>query len=410
MTGHTRTASQPTLFWSIILLLSVMLIVQPAARAASPVFLVKNINSLTGSDPVGLKDIGGVLYFQANEDWAPRTLWRSDGTEAGTYKVDLGSNVVEPFVPIPFEDKLLIIAKGSSSGYALFANDGSSSNSTLLKDNFAPSSELGIIGNAWYFVVAGTSTELWKTDGTAAGTLKVSTLSSGTYVRGEKVVLDNVTYFTLENSLWKTDGTTAGTAKIKEFTIGVGSLTVLNSKLIFVADDGTSGGEVWTSDGTAQGTALLVDITPGSGTSLFPHGPGLFRAGNRVVFRVGNPSYTLWSTDGTVQGTQKIRSISSFASSIAGNGNLVFFAGDTPESGWELWVSDGTVGGTHQVLDQQPGPDGAQPVRFFIVDQKVVYVTLGGQIWVSDGTESGTAQISEPFGVSSTSMASFVPS
>ena len=66
--------------------------VQPAAQPSSPVFLVKNINSVTGSDPVGLKDIKGVLYFQANEDWAPRTLWRSDGSEAGTYKVDLGSN------------------------------------------------------------------------------------------------------------------------------------------------------------------------------------------------------------------------------------------------------------------------------------------------------------------------------
>ena len=42
--------------------------VQPAAQPSSPVFLVKNINSVTGSDPVGLKDIKGVLYFQANED------------------------------------------------------------------------------------------------------------------------------------------------------------------------------------------------------------------------------------------------------------------------------------------------------------------------------------------------------
>src|SRR5205807_2023500 len=65
---------------------------------------------------------------------------------------------------------------------------------------------------------------------------------------------------TTGNELWKTDGTPAGTGLVKDIQAGViGSwprkLTSFRGKLFFAADDG-SGIELWRSDGTQAGTVM----------------------------------------------------------------------------------------------------------------------------------------------------------
>ena len=42
------------------------------------------------------------------------------------------------------------------------------------------------------------------------------------------------------------------------------SLSVINNKLYFGANDGVNGSEWWTSDGTTAGTNLFIDVNPGS--------------------------------------------------------------------------------------------------------------------------------------------------
>lgn len=70
--------------------------------------------------------------------------------------------------------------------------------------------------------------------------------------------------------LWKTDGTTAGTVMVKNITTiaGVGSspfgFTVFNSALYFQANDGATGSELWKTDGTGDGTARMKDLCPGN--------------------------------------------------------------------------------------------------------------------------------------------------
>ena len=60
--------------------------------------------------------------------------------------------------------------------------------------------------------------------------------------------------------LWKSDGTSAGTTRLVD--IGTGSftsfpsdLTAVGNTLFFGADDGSSGYELWKSDGTSAGTS-----------------------------------------------------------------------------------------------------------------------------------------------------------
>ena len=85
--------------------------------------------------------------------------------------------------------------------------------------------------------------------------------------------------------LWKSDGTAAGTTHGQGHLLGAGGsapseLTELSGgTLFFVADDGTNGRELWKSDGTEAGTVLVKDIVSGaSGSDPVPaHRPSAAR-------------------------------------------------------------------------------------------------------------------------------------
>src|SRR5262249_7628370 len=69
------------------------------------------------------------------------------------------------------------------------------------------------------------------------------------------------------SELWKSDGTAAGTVMVKDIYPGSassnpGNLTNVNGALFFSAADGVNGVELWKSDGTAAGTLLGKDINP----------------------------------------------------------------------------------------------------------------------------------------------------
>src|SRR5262245_8795272 len=69
--------------------------------------------------------------------------------------------------------------------------------------------------------------------------------------------------------LWKSDGTAAGTALVTAIRPGgecssPDSLVGVGGTLFFTASDGSTGSELWKSDGSAAGTVRVKDIWPGS--------------------------------------------------------------------------------------------------------------------------------------------------
>src|SRR5262249_56684002 len=89
----------------------------------------------------------------------------------------------------------------------------------------------------------------------------------------------------LGTELWKSDGTAEGTVLVKDINPGSASstpllLTNVGETLFFRASEAATGGELWKSDGTAEGTVLVKDINRGSEGS-FPR--GLTEGGGMLV-------------------------------------------------------------------------------------------------------------------------------
>jgi ELWxxDGT repeat protein len=135
-------------------------------------------------------------------------------------------------------------------------------------------------------------TELWKSDGSSAGTVIVKDINPGSANSGPgRLINVNGTLFfvaddgTNGQELWKSNGTSAGTVLVKDINPGSGnsspdSLTNVNGTLFFRASDGTNGSELWKSDGSSAGTVIVKDIYPGANGS----NPGYLTNVNGTLF------------------------------------------------------------------------------------------------------------------------------
>lgn len=165
--------------------------------------------------------------------------------------------------------------------------------------------------------------ELWKSDGTQAGTSLVKDIFSGAndsafwYYNIDAVELKNDIYFLASDSesgreLWKTDGTETGTKKITHFINGnVSKITLVGNQIFFLVQPAGQSIQVWKSDGTENGTVLVKSDIQSSSRASFEG-----KAGNTFIFTAGTTgNVKVWRSDGTSDGTFPI------TEEIDGNGS-----------------------------------------------------------------------------------------
>jgi ELWxxDGT repeat protein len=246
--------------------------------------------------------------------------------------------------------------------------------------------------------------ELWRSDGSAAGTQMVADVGGATSLTnfgGTLFFSAPVTGGHPIDGLWRSDGTSGGTQILRD--IDAPEMTSVGGTLFLSAADATHGFQLWRSDGSADGTQMITDINPGGFNGL-SFGPGLLTNVDGTLFFRANDGVhgdELWRTDGTAVGTQMVKDVypgnaGSNLDPINMNGTLFFITGD--QNGHQLWRSDGTGSGTQMLSDVQlignsysdgyfsvTGVDGT---LFFAADDG-----HGNELWRSDGTSAGTQMV-----------------
>lgn len=296
--------------------------------------MVKNINpGGLNSFPVSLAAFNNQLYFFANDGTNGNELWKSDGTDAGTQLVadiNPGTAGSGTYTDMAVAGNTLYFFAVINNVLSLQKSNGTTAGTTQVKA-FTSDDEAGklfVFNNELYFIkknVSGSQVneELWKTDGTEAGTVLLKEILP--YTNNDPNYVQNISFFihngafyfyvdvenlfgeTQQLSLWKSNGTPAGTAAITTYQFPVDAGQVMednanyiaaydNNQLLFVFGSDAEGVEIWKTDGTVAGTSLVNDLHPGSEGSN-PY--GLVNFNNAVYFSAndGSDLNELWKID-----------------------------------------------------------------------------------------------------------------
>ncbi|MDH3455046.1 MAG: hypothetical protein OEL80_07835, partial [Desulfuromonadales bacterium] len=370
--------------------------------------LIANINALGDSNPGQFTLFMGEVYFTADDGKSGVELWKTDGTNAGTVMVEnigLEEAIADP-PPV-----------SSTPG------------------------ELTVFNGALYFTANDIDfgVELWKTDGTNAGTVMVKNIGLEEAVADpapvsgnphDLTVFNGALYFVADDGpfaelaygeeLWKTtDGTTANTSIVMDIGVDPGDPTlaydgspqkffIYDNNLYFFADDGGNGFEPWRTNGAT--TVMVANI----GAGAFPTDPVKLTYWTAFAGRLfltadnGTDGLELWSTDGS--GATMLINLNSAGDGVVANrddvfrifNNQLFFFGNDGSRGYEPWATNGSPGSAAIVLDLRPGssPTDAAGLAFLTTYQDRLYFTAddgskGTEIWTTAGTGTETSVLKD---------------
>jgi len=239
--------------------------------------------------------------------------------------------------------------------------------------------------------------ELWSTDGTVAGTLRVRDHSAGqgdtNVYLGAKLSADRVlVQLNYDDAqLWSTDGTPAGTRRM----VASANVSFGSDPVFAVANEGNDT-RLWKIDPVTEAATVMPSPT---------YGPYLLPMGQRVLFVGYNATTGIepWISDGTVAGTQMLLDIESQTGNESGRvdklttaGSIAMFEAFDPTHGIELWKTDGTAAGTSLVVDVKPGAENSTVQHPKTAGSQFFFQTfdaLGFSMWRSDGTGAGSTAV-----------------
>ncbi len=267
----------------------------------------------------------GRAIFQAYTEETGLEVWVTDGTTAGTQllkDVNEGHahSWANQFTALS-SGKVVFEAYTEETGFELWVTDGTTAGTQLLKDIYGAhgsSSPSAITATAdgkalFWATTAANGKELWITDGTTAGTQLLKDINPG-HGHGNIVPTDDFTAIgngkyvfsaytpTTGTEIWVTDGTAAGTRLLKDIHAGHGS------SLIDSVEQGTQ--EVTANPYSlvqiAPGWVLFSAYEPTNGVELWiTDGNDAWLVGNASYNGINNAGWSSYPSDITAIGDGK---------------------------------------------------------------------------------------------------------
>ena len=383
--------------------------------------LVKDLVPGTGSSaPSNLVNFNGTLFFRANDGTHGFELWKSDGTEAGTVLVkDIApgpANGISSVFGTNAEftvagSQLFFVANDGTNGSELWKTDGTDAGTVMVKNisptDSNPNNFANVNGILFFAATEPTvGRELYRSDGTAAGTFLIRDIVGGvgSSAPSELTNVNGLLFFNGNNELFRSNGTSAGTTMVANLNPTATDtdpihLTNHNGTLYFVANDGVNGAELWKSNGNLADTVMVKDINTTGDSSVSQ----LTSVGSTLFLRAndGTNGVELWKSDGTAAGTVQLRDInfgpsSSAPTNLLNVGGTLFFQANDGTDGVEVWKSNGTGATTLQVVDAQPGATSSQPTALINANGLLMFTAFSEdtrRVWRSNGVPSETYPI-----------------
>jgi ELWxxDGT repeat protein len=263
-----------------------------AGNPTTVVTLQPSYNASTSGRTIrDLTAAGNRLYFRFDGGNSGDEPWVSDGTPNGTHLLkdinpdSYGLTGSRPYGFVHLGGHVLFAATPSQFGPSrIYATDGTTGSTRPLTESvelLTSAAFWKVLGNQILFLgrdAAGGS-ELWRTDGTAAGTFPLMDINPGPAHSSPSLPTfhDGLLYFTADDGtagreLWVTDGTPNGTRRLTDINPGPAhsspsAFTAMGDTLYFSATDGT---QPWLF---ALRTAAPAGLTPSPDARLFLTGP-----------------------------------------------------------------------------------------------------------------------------------------
>ena len=335
--------------------------------------------------PHSFQTVGDQVYFFAQQTNAYE-LWVTDRTNAGTHRV-----------------KTFVESSLDESGRSLVLQ-------TLATDQHL----YAVVSTAVHEGVL----ELWRSDGTEAGTRMLKQVTASAFLQqplafGDQVVFTELSEFSEElegvtlpmfSQLWITNGTDSGTVPLTNADVRLpadNQLTIVGDRGFFVAHTPERGSELWVTDGTPGGTRMIEDLYPGPVGS---NPTGLSSYNGQLVFFADTPDtgMEMWTIAEIHDGPVLLGDINPGPSGSSPDELVLFqdklvFSAHGDSHGSELWSTDGTVDGTYILFDLAPGPANSFPHNLTVLDKQLYFSSQAGDTgfepWVTDGTLGGTQLI-----------------
>ena len=203
--------------------------------------------------------VGGTLYFSQYTAAEGIELWKSDGTTIGTQLVaNIASGNASSY-PGAFREVNGRLAFVTGTTSQVWTSDGTSANTF----NVAPGVSIatGLASNGQYLLFFGNTTTdsgLYRVDAPAVGATKIpvtATFGMALYQNNPAAVVGGIIYFAAlsspyGNELWRSDGTGAGTVEVADIWSGASGsdpqhFASVGGALFFDANDGIFNRELW---------------------------------------------------------------------------------------------------------------------------------------------------------------------